>query len=120
MNATADQYDLLKGLHVAGPEYKPRTVAELRVRESILEDIGLRTLYLYGPFSVADLSEQSGLSYDAAEQLLSRLRAKLRCEVTGMTGTVPASPGPPIESGWFVSSAVVLTKNCAHATQEIW
>jgi predicted ATPase with chaperone activity len=59
------------------------------VRESILEDIALKTLYLYGPFSVADLSEQIRLSYDAAEQLFNRLRAKLLCEVTGLTGTVP-------------------------------
>ena len=89
MNTTVGRYDILKGSIDAGPEFKPRTIAELGVRESILEDIGLKTLYLYGPFSVADLSEQSRLSYDAAEQLFSRLRTKLLCEVTGMTGTVP-------------------------------
>jgi predicted ATPase with chaperone activity len=86
---TVDRYDIQKGMFVAGPEYRPRTVAEVGVRESILEDIALKTLYLYGPFSVADLSEQTRLSYDAAEQLFNRLRAKLLCEVTGLTGTVP-------------------------------
>lgn len=89
MNTTIDKRDILKGAIVAGPEHKPRTVAEVGVRESILEDIALKTLYLCGPFSIADLSKQTRLSYDAAEQLFSRLRAKLLCEVTGMTGTIP-------------------------------
>lgn len=89
MDATVDKYDILKGSHVAGPEFKPRTIAEVGVRESILEDIALKTLYLYGPFSVADLTEHSRLSYDAAEQLFNRLRSKLLCEVIGMTSTVP-------------------------------
>lgn len=89
MNTTVDKIDILKGAIVAGPELKPRTITEVGVRESILEDIALKTLYLYGPFSVADLSAHSRLSYDAAEQLFNRLRAKLLCEVTGMIGTVP-------------------------------
>ncbi len=89
MNTTVDRYDILKGGIVAGPEHRPRTIAEVGVPESILEDIALKTLYLYGPFSMADLSEQTRLSYDAAEQLFNRLRAKLLCEVTGMAGTVP-------------------------------
>ena len=88
MKTNVDKYDILKGVHVAGPECEPRTIAEVGVRESILEDIALKTLYLFGPFSVLDLSEQTRLSYDAAEQLFSRLRTKLLCEVTGMTGTV--------------------------------
>jgi predicted ATPase with chaperone activity len=89
MEAIVDKYDILKGSHVAGPEFKPRTIADVGVRESILEDIALKTLYLHGPFSIADLSEQTRLSYDAAEQLFSRLRSKLLCEVTGMTSTIP-------------------------------
>ncbi len=89
MNPAVDKHDVIKGAFVAGPEFKPKTIAEVGVRESILEDIALKTLYLYGPCSVADLSEQTRLSYDAAEQLFTRLRAKLLCEVTGMTGTVP-------------------------------
>jgi len=89
MKTTFKKYDILKGAHIAGPEFRPRTIAELGVRESILEDIALKSLYLYGPFSVADLSGQSRLSYDAAEELFKRLRAKLLCEVIGMTTTVP-------------------------------
>jgi predicted ATPase with chaperone activity len=89
MEASDGKYDILKSSHVAGPELKPRTIADVGVRESILEDIALKTLYLHGPFSIADLSEQTRLSYDAAEQLFSRLRSKLLCEVTGMTSTIP-------------------------------
>jgi predicted ATPase with chaperone activity len=100
METTVDKYDILKGEIaagpelqkgelVSGPEFQPRTIAEVGVRESILEDIALKTLYLYGPFSVAGLSQQSRLSYDVAEQLFTRLRAKLLCEVTGMAGTIP-------------------------------
>jgi predicted ATPase with chaperone activity len=89
MNMTTGRYEILKDAIVAGPEFKPRTISEVGVRESILEDIALKTLYLHGPFSVADLSDLSRLSYDATEQLFSRLRAKLLCEVTGMTGTIP-------------------------------
>ncbi|MGA7341410.1 MAG: hypothetical protein WBE72_21020 [Terracidiphilus sp.] len=88
MNTAVDKYDILKGAIVAGPDHEPKTLAELGVRESILEDIALKVLYLPGPFSVADLSEQSRLSYDAAEQLLNRLETMLLCEVTGMIATV--------------------------------
>jgi predicted ATPase with chaperone activity len=84
-----DQEDILKAHHLAHPEYKPRSIAEVGVRESILEDIALKTLYHHGPFSVVELSDQSRLSYDAAEEIFSRLRSKLLCEVTGMTGNVP-------------------------------
>lgn len=89
MEPTFDKYDLRKDVYGAGPEYRPRSLAELGVRESILEEIALKNLYLYGPFSLADLSEQSCISYDAAEQLFNHMRAKLLCEVTGMTGTAP-------------------------------
>ena len=89
MNTAVEKYDILKGEVVTGPERRPRTIAEVGVRESILEDIALKTLYLYGPFSVADLSEHTRLSYDVADQLFNRLRSKLLCEVTGMIGTVP-------------------------------
>lgn len=89
MKTTIDPYDILKGESVTGPEYRPRTIAELGIPETVLEDIALKTLYLYGPFSILELSEQTRLSYEAAEQLFTRLRGKLLCEVTGMMGNVP-------------------------------
>jgi hypothetical protein len=89
MQTGFDDDDVLKDVSVADPEFKPRTIAELGVRESILEDIALKTLYQHGSLSVVDLSDHTRLGYDAAEQLFTRLRAKLFCEVTGMVGNVP-------------------------------
>ena len=71
------------------PEHRPRSISEVGVRESILEDIALKTLYLSGPFSVLDLSEKLRLNYEVANALYSRLRTKLLAEVTGMSTTVP-------------------------------
>lgn len=73
----------------AAPERRPRSIAETGVREAVLEDIALKNLYLRGPFSVFDLSRQMRLGYEVTEQLFSRLRAKLLCEVTGMKANVP-------------------------------
>jgi len=72
----------------ANPERKARNLEDLCIRESVLEDIALKILYLQGPFSILDLSDLARISYDAAEQLFNRLRAKLLCEVTSMTGTI--------------------------------
>ena len=73
----------------AGPEFRPWTIEDVGVRESILEDIALKTLYLNGPFTVADLAEQTHLSYEVAEQLFARMRAKMFCEVKGISINVP-------------------------------
>ena len=89
MKTAFDKDDSLKVMHVDGPEHRPKTIAEVGIRESILEDIALKTLYLYGPFSVADLSDQLRLSYEATDKVFSRLRARMLCETTGMTATVP-------------------------------
>jgi MoxR-like ATPase len=72
-----------------GPEYKPHSIAETGVRDVVLEDIALKTLYASGPFSVIELSKQTRLSFDVAHDLFSRLRGKLLCEVVGMTSNVP-------------------------------
>lgn len=72
-----------------GPEHRPRSLAQTGVRASILEDLALKSLYLTGPFSVAELAKQTHLSYEVADELFDRLRAKLLCEVTGMFGHIP-------------------------------
>ena len=59
------------------------------MRETILEDIALKNLYISGPFSVVDLAEHTRLSFEVANDLFSRLRGKLLCEVTGMTSNIP-------------------------------
>ena len=79
----------LKSSFHAGPDFRPQSVAEAGVRESVLEDIALKTLYLSGPFSVLGLADHMRLSFEAASELFSRMRAKLHCEVTGMSVNVP-------------------------------
>lgn len=74
---------------VASPHHRPRTIAQTGVRDTVLEDIALKNLYLSGPYAISDLARQMKLGYDVAEQLFSRLRGKMLGEVTGLTGTVP-------------------------------
>lgn len=89
MEALQSKQELLRTRRVAGPERKPRSMAETGVRESLLEDLALKSLYLAGPFSVLELSEQMRLSFEVADQIFNRLRGKMLCEVTGMNRNVP-------------------------------
>jgi predicted ATPase with chaperone activity len=75
--------------YVSAPEHRPQSISDVGVRESILEDIALKNLYISGPFSVVDLAEHTRLSFEVANDLFSRLRGKLLCEVTGMTSNIP-------------------------------
>jgi predicted ATPase with chaperone activity len=81
--------DFRKTEHVATPEHRPRNIFEVGVREAVLEDIALKSLYTSGPFSVLDLAEHMRLNFEVANELFNRLRGKLLCEVTGMTGNIP-------------------------------
>ena len=74
---------------VQGPEHRPASIEETGVRASVLEDLALKSLYLSGPFSVAELGKLTHLSYEVALELFNRLRAKLLCEVTGMVAHLP-------------------------------
>jgi predicted ATPase with chaperone activity len=75
--------------HVATPDHRPRNISEAGVRESVLEDIALKSLYTSGPFSVLDLAEHMRVPFEVGSELFNRLRGKLLCEVTGMTGNIP-------------------------------
>ena len=88
MSTQVETQDFLKTTALGGPENRPRTIAEAGVRESLLEDIALKTLYLAGSFSVLDLSQRMRLGYEIAEELFRRLRGKLLVEVIGMSSTV--------------------------------
>lgn len=81
--------DFRKAERVAIPDQRPRSIGEVGVRESVLEDLALKSLYTSGPFSVLDLGEHMRLNFDVASDLFNRLRGKLLCEVTGMTGNIP-------------------------------
>lgn len=79
----------LKNRPLGGPETKPTSISETGIRETVLEDIALKSLYLSGPFSVLELAEQIKLSFDVANEIFVRLRAKVLCEVTGMSVNIP-------------------------------
>jgi len=73
----------------AGPEHVPESVADLGVRQPILEDLALKILYSSGPFSLRELVSHIRLPFSVVNELLRRMRAEQLCEVTGMTGNIP-------------------------------
>lgn len=87
--ASIESIDISITKRAAGPEAILNSISELGVRETILEDIALKIIYLSGPFTLLDLAAHARISFDAADQLFSRLRSKVLCSVTGMVGNVP-------------------------------
>jgi len=81
--------EFVKSEPASGPAYRPQSLAALDVRQAILEDLALKTLYLSGSCSVLELSNRTRLSYEVASELFSHMRAEMLCQVTGMTGNVP-------------------------------
>ncbi len=75
----------------------PESVAVVGVRQSFLEDLALKILYVNGPLSLADLAAQMRLNFGVVKELLHRLRAEQFCEVTGIIANIPhiaiTSPG---------------------------
>jgi predicted ATPase with chaperone activity len=74
--------------NAAGPTRRPQSLGQLDVRQSVLEEIALKTLYLSGSISVLELAEKMRLSYEVVDALFCQLRNELFCQVTGMTGHV--------------------------------
>ena len=72
-----------------GPRHTPENVAELGIRQTIVEDLLLKVLYLSSPLSLRELSEQMHLSFPVVNELLRRMRAEQLCELKGMTGNIP-------------------------------
>ena len=79
----------LESVQLAIPGPRPSRLSEMGVRESTLEDIALKALYLSGPFSLLDLADKMCIGFEVANDLFNRLRGKLLCEVTGMSVNVP-------------------------------
>lgn len=73
----------------SGPAYRPRSMPELGIRQSIVEDLALKTLYLAGTISVLELGRKLGLGYEVMEDVVAHLRAEMLCQVSGMTSNVP-------------------------------
>jgi energy-coupling factor transporter ATP-binding protein EcfA2 len=74
---------------LVGYPRRPGSISQLGIRQAVLEDLGLKILYLSGPFSVLDFSSQMRVSPSVADELMRRLCAMQLCEVTGMHGDVP-------------------------------
>ena len=87
--ADALNYILKSGETFTDPSRRPISIAETGLRQAILEDLVLKTLYLSGPFSIVVLSDQTGLSFEVASELVYRLRAEQLCQVAGMSGNIP-------------------------------
>jgi predicted ATPase with chaperone activity len=88
MEPTLNLQDFMKTEPVVGPTHRPVTIGEVGLRQSVLEDLALKTLYLSGPFSVLELSKNMRLSFEVASELLKRLRTEQLCQVTGMSGQI--------------------------------
>lgn len=89
MEPILDLPDILKSEPVVGPQHKPVSVAEVGLRQTVLEELALKALYLSGPFSVLELSKLTRLSFEVASELLKRLRTEQLCQVTGLSGQIP-------------------------------
>lgn len=73
---------------ISGPLKRPESIAEFDVRQSILEDLLLKTVYLSGSLSILELCDKLGLRFAVTNELLGRLRTDSLCTVTGMTGNI--------------------------------
>ncbi len=73
----------------SGPERRPRSIQELGIRQSVLDNLALKTLYLTGTVSVSELGRKLGLGYEVMDDLVARLRAEKLFQVTGMSGNIP-------------------------------
>lgn len=79
----------LKAALWRGPQHAPESVAEVGVRQAILEDLALKILFVSGPLSLRELTAHTRLPFSVLNELLRRIRAEQFCEVTGMTGNIP-------------------------------
>jgi predicted ATPase with chaperone activity len=82
-------YDFFLSEAIDGPANKPQSVAELDVRQAVLEDLALKILYLSGTLSISELAEKTRLSFEVAKEMAYHLRAELFCQVTGMNANIP-------------------------------
>jgi energy-coupling factor transporter ATP-binding protein EcfA2 len=86
---TMSAYDFFKIEPVDGPTYRPQSVGEVDVHQSVLEDIALKILYLSSSLSILELSEKTKLSFEVSKELSFRLRTEMFCQVTGINGQIP-------------------------------
>ncbi|HEX3662931.1 MAG TPA: hypothetical protein VHU89_15960 [Acidobacteriaceae bacterium] len=72
-----------------GPEYRPRSAAELGVRRPVVDELALKTMYVCGALSTRDLARHLHVTQPIADELVGWMRTEQLCQVTGMVGNVP-------------------------------
>jgi len=63
--------DSQQSASLGGAPRKPEEVSELGVHKGFLEDLALKVLYLFGPFSLLELSRHMRLSLNVGDELFS-------------------------------------------------
>jgi predicted ATPase with chaperone activity len=86
---TMSAYDFFKIEPVDGPTYRPQSIGEVDVHQSVLENIALKILYLSSSLSILELAERTRLSFEVAKEISFRLRTEMLCQVTGINGHIP-------------------------------
>lgn len=81
--------DIVKSSRKISPIHRPNTLAEIDVRQGVLEDLALKTLYASGTLSLLELSEKLCVAYQITNELFNALRSNRCCQVTGMAGNIP-------------------------------
>lgn len=62
----------------------PQTIGDTGIRRILLEELALKSLYLNGEMSLAELAERTCLSLPVVEELFQFFRREQLCEVKGM------------------------------------
>ncbi len=74
---------------LSGPKSRPRSIAEVDVGKTVLENLALKTLYLSGSISVLELADKMRVSFEVAHELFYTLRADMLCQASGMVTNIP-------------------------------
>jgi hypothetical protein len=64
----------------------PNRIEKTGVRRGLLEDLALKTLYLYGEMTLIQLADYMCLSLGVVEEIFQFFRQERLCEVKGITG----------------------------------
>src|SRR5579864_9251761 len=88
------QVDIHKPETFSGIPVAPETIEDIDGRQSFLEELLLKILYLSGPLTLPKWGDLARLKPQIVEELFRRLRTEQLCEVTGMVeyaGPAPVS-----------------------------
>jgi len=66
----------------------PRTVQDLGIRRSLVQDLALKILYVQGELLMVNLANQMRLSLSIVTEVFDHLRKEQLCEVKGMVGGI--------------------------------